>query len=311
MSKDKSIQIHESKSTHVNSLTNQYSEANNDDHLIKLWLHGKSDNTCKSYKTDISQFRKFISCSLRDVTLETLQEYDLYLESHFAPSTHKRKLATVKSLYSFGHRIGYFTFNIGGGIGTPKLRNTLSEKILSEAEIQRIFALENNLRNRSLLRLLYSSGARVSEVTSLTWSRLQERPRQSSGQVSLFGKGDKTRVVLLSTTSWNELQKLRSEELKADFGQPDDPVFRSQEGDALSRQQIWRIVKRAAKQAGINVQKRSVSPHWLRHAHASHALDRGAPVHLVKETLGHESLQTTSQYTKARPDDSSSLYLSS
>ena len=74
----------------------------------------------------------------------------------------------------------------------------------------------------------------------------------------------------------------------------------------LSRSQLWRIVRKAARAAGI---KEDVSPHWFRHAHASHALDRGAPAHLVQQTLGHQSLATTSRYAHARPDDSSGQYL--
>ena len=69
---------------------------------------------------------------------------------------------------------------------------------------------------------------------------------------------------------------------------------------------IWRIVKAAAQRAGI---EGPVSPHWLRHAHASHALDRGAPIHLVQATLGHASITTTGRYLHARPKESSSKFL--
>jgi integrase/recombinase XerD len=292
-----------------NTEKGRISEAKSDSHLIRLWIHGKSANTKASYLNDIEQFKSVVSKPLREVNLEDFQSWDQHLEEKYARSTRKRKLASVKSLFSFGHKIGYFLFNIGGGIKTPKLRQHLSERILSEIEIHRILALEDDLRNRSLLRLLYSSGARVSEVVSLRWRSLQARPQADAGQVTLFGKGDKTRVVLLSPTTWDELQNLRSTDQKDDFGSPSDPVFRSQQGGPLSRQQIWRIVKRAAKRSGIDTNERPVSPHWFRHAHASHALDRGAPTHLVKETLGHESLQTTSRYAQARPDDSSSRYL--
>ena len=74
----------------------------------------------------------------------------------------------------------------------------------------------------------------------------------------------------------------------------------------LTRQQLWRVVKGLAKRAGLPA---AVSPHFFRHAHASHALDRGAPPHLVQQTLGHASLATTSRYAHARPDDSSARYL--
>jgi integrase/recombinase XerD len=88
-----------------------------------------------------------------------------------------------------------------------------------------------------------------------------------------------------------------------------EPVFRSRKGSHcghLTRERVHQIVKAAGKRAGI---KGKVSPHWLRHAHASHALERGAKIHLVAETLGHSSVAVTSRYLHARPEDSSSLYL--
>jgi site-specific recombinase XerD len=94
---------------------------------------------------------------------------------------------------------------------------------------------------------------------------------------------------------------LRGEDLSRDA-----PVFRSNKGDALDPSQAHRIVAAAARRANI---KGNVSARWLRHAHASYALDRGAPPHLVQSTLGHASLSTTSRYLHARPSDSSARYL--
>jgi integrase/recombinase XerD len=153
-------------------------------------------------------------------------------------------------------------------------------------------------RNRALLRLAYAGGLRVSELVGLAWRDLQ--PRDDAGQVTVFGKGGKTRTVLLSAATWAELVALRK-----DAG-ADDPVFRSRRGGHLDPRQVRRIVLGAARRAGLEAK---VSPHWLRHAHASHALDRGAPVHLVAATLGHASIATTGKYAHARPSDSSSRYL--
>ena len=87
-------------------------------------------------------------------------------------------------------------------------------------------------------------------------------------------------------------------------------MFRSRqrgvEGYHLSRKQVWRLVRQAARRAGIELK---VSPHWLRHSHASHSLDKGAPLSLVKETLGHSSIAITEKYLHAKPDDSSGMYL--
>ena len=287
------------------------SQADDDQHLIYLWLHGKSENTRQAYRRDIEQFVDHVDLPLRRVKLQHIWDWADRLEAEgLARATRSRKLAAVKSLFSFGHRIGYLTFNVGAAVSTPKVPDQLSERILSEADVQRMLALETGLRDGVLLRLFYASGGRVSELAQLYWRAVQPRNAEgngATGQVTLLGKGEKTRSVLLSAATWGAIEKLHTEEISGGYGAPDDPVFRSRKGGPLSRQQIWRIVKKAAKRAGL---KQPVSPHWLRHAHASHALDRGAPTHLVKETLGHKSLATTSKYTHARPDDSSARYLS-
>jgi integrase/recombinase XerD len=99
---------------------------------------------------------------------------------------------------------------------------------------------------------------------------------------------------------WHALVQLRG-----DAG-PDDPVFRSAKGGHLDPSAAHRVVKRAAARAGL---PDAVSAHWLRRAHASHSLDRGAPIHVVQATLGHGSIATTGRYLRARPNDSSARYL--
>ena len=136
------------------------------------------------------------------------------------------------------------------------------------------------------------------ELCTLTWRDAQERG--DAGQVAVSGKGKKTRVVLLSPATWQELTGLR------DDAGADAPIFRSRKGGNLDPSQVLRIVRAAARRVGIRAQ---VSPHWLRHAHASHALDRGCPIHLVQATLGHASVATTGRYLHARPTDSSARYL--
>jgi integrase/recombinase XerD len=89
-------------------------------------------------------------------------------------------------------------------------------------------------------------------------------------------------------------------------GPAEAPVFPSRRSGHLDTSAIWRIIRQAARRAGL---EGSVSPHWLRHAHATHALERQAPIHLVAATLGHASVATTGRYLHARPTDSSARYL--
>lgn len=290
-------------------------EADDDEQLIRLWLHGKSDSTQEAYERDLTQFLSFVDealndADLSDVTLRDLQDWsDELFDRGLAQATIARKLSTVKSLFSFGQKIGYFVFNVGAAIKTPTVADDLAERILDQEAVQRLLEAVDKQRDRVLIRLFYASGGRVSELNALRWRSATPRKSssgESTGQIMVRGKGDKNRSILLSPPTWNALTRLREAERSSGFGGSEDPVFRSRKGGVLSRQQIWRIVKEAARAAGLSD---AVSPHWLRHAHASHSLDEGAPVHLVKETLGHKSLATTSRYTHAKPDDSSSNYL--
>ena len=272
-------------------------QADSDDHLIDLWLHGRSPGTQRAYAADVLAFRARVGCTLPQVTLGGLQGFQDSL-AQLATATQARKLSAVKSLLSFGHRTGYLVVNVGAAVRLPKIKETLAERILDMDAVLHMLALERNPRNKALLRLLYLGGLRISEACGLRVRDLQ--PNGDAGQVTVFGKGGKTRVVLLKASLWTDLARLRGTV-------PDAAVFRSREGGgALDPSQVHRIVKIAAKRAGLS---EAVSAHWLRHAHVSHALDRGAPVHLVQATVGHASLATTSRYAHARPNDSSSRYL--
>jgi site-specific recombinase XerD len=268
----------------------------NDARLVALWLHGRSPATQRAYAADLAAFRALIPAALRQVSLSDLQAYQDSLAA-FAPTTQARRLSAVKSLLSFGQRTGFLSVNVGAAVRLPKAKQTLSERILDVDAVLHLLALERNARNKALLRLLYLGGLRISEACALRGRDLA--PRDDAGQVTLFGKGGRTRAVLLKASVWQELMALTDKN-------PDEPVFRSRQGGALDPSQVHRIVKAAAKRAGL---PETVSAHWLRHAHVSHALDRGAPVHLVQATVGHASLTTTSRYAHARPNDSSSRYL--
>lgn len=272
-------------------------QADNDETLIALWLHGRSPRTHRAYRTDIAGFLAHVGKPLRAVTLGDLQSYRDTL-SGLAPASQARRLSAVKSLLSFGHELGYLAFNVGAPMKLPAVKRVLAERILSEDAVLHLLALERNARNKALLRLLYLGGLRISEACGLRVRDLQ--PRDDAGQVTIFGKSGRTRVVLLKPSVWKDLAMLRGAE-------PDAPVFRSRKGEtALDPSAVHRIVKAAAARAGL---PDAVSAHWLRHAHVSHALDRGAPAHLVQATVGHASLATTSRYAHARPNDSSSRYL--
>jgi len=270
----------------------------NDGQLISLWLHGRSPHTQAAYRADAGRLFAFTGKPLAQLTLADLQAFADSLGG--AEASRYRTLSAVKSLSAFAYRLGYACFNVAAALKLPARKVTVAERILPAAAVlDLIFSGTGTPRNRALVRLLYASGVRVSEACALCWRDLQ--PRDNAGQITVFGKGGKTRAILLSDETWRELVALRG------TAGPDDPVFRSRkQGRALTRQQVREIVRQAARRAAID---RPVSPHWLRHAHASHNLDRGTPIHLVQATLGHASVATTGRYLHARPTDSSARWL--
>jgi integrase/recombinase XerD len=272
-----------------------------DDQLVGIWLYGRSPHTQRAYRTDISRFQRQTAKPFHNITLADLQAFAESL-SGLAPASRYRTLSAVKSLLAFGHRIGHLRFDVGRALRIPAVRNRLAERILPEPDLHRILNLEPNPRNRAILTLLYASGVRVSELCGLCWRDLH--PVGDSGQITVFGKGGVTRATQLPASVWKLLNALRP-----GHSAPDDPVFRSRKaksGGFLRPAAVLRLVRKAAQRAGIEL---PVSPHWFRHAHASHALDRGAPIHLVQATLGHASITTTGRYLHARPKDSSSRFL--
>jgi integrase/recombinase XerD len=285
------------------------SGAGTDGRLVELWLFGKSPKTIDAYLADYRKLTLFLGAKpLRAVTLSDLQEFAEDV-SVLGDAYQARILAAVKSLFSFGHQTGYLPFDVGRAVKIPPRRDALSERILSADEVVDLISAAKKGRDRTLLRSLYIGGLRVEEAVSLTAGDLVAREEAGGGQVTLFGKGRKTRRVLLPAGLFAELSALA-------LPDPEAPLFRSRKRAPgggprpITARQAERIVKQAAREAGLK-NASSVSPHWLRHAHASHAMDRGAKIHLVRETLGHASVATTGRYLHARPDESSALFLGS
>ena len=273
-------------------------QATSDADMVALWLRNyRSANTRTAYASDIQAFMRFVVKPLRVVTLGDVQDFGASLV-HMAPATVGRRLSAVKSLIAMAHRLGYLAFDVGAPVQLPAIKDTLAERILTEWETQRLLSMERNPRYAALLRTIYGAGLRISEACGLCWRDLI--PRDDGGQMTVFGKGGKTRIILLPAQLWDRISALRGR-----FG-PDDAVFRPRTGGHFDPSMVHRIVKAAARRAKLSP---AVSAHYLRHSHCSHALDRGAPVHVVQTTLGHASLTTTTRYSHARPGDSSARYL--
>lgn len=283
-----------------------FTDARSDQQLIELWLHDKAAHSERAYRADVARFVAYVGKPLSSVTLGDLQGF---ADSMSVPgrgdkpaltSAGRRAMAAVKSLLSFGQKVGFLQFNVGAAVKVKKnTQARLAERILPESDVHRLIALETNHRNHALLRFLYATGLRVSELCQLTWGDMLTND-DGTGTVIVLGKGDRTRNVRVEAGPWAEVTGLRA---RADATAP---VFVSRLGGHLDAAQVWRIVRGAARRAGI---AGDVSPHWIRHAHASHAIERGAPLPLVRDTLGHASIATTDVYAHARQGESSGRYL--
>lgn len=272
-------------------------QATSDTGMVTLWLNNyRSPHTRRRYSADANSFFAFVCKPLGLVTVADIQAYGA-AQGHGAPATAAARLTGIKSLISFAHRVGYIPFDAAAPVQLPAVQDRLAERIISEFDMQRLLGLERQPRNAAILRTLYSTGLRISELCSLRWRDLQVR--DEGGQLSVLGKGSKTRPVLLPAPIWDRIVALRG------AAGPDAPVFRSRKGGPLQPRQVHDIVKRAAARAKLP----GVSAHWFRHSHASHSLDHGCPPHIVQATLGHSSLNTTSRYVHVRPGDSSSRYV--
>lgn len=273
-------------------------QADSDAHLVALWLHGRTARTLAAYSSEARAFLAFAAKPLRAVTLGDLHAYMDGLAA-LAPASRQCRLAAIKSLFGFAHRLGYLPFNPGAAVRLPPAKDARAERIVTVQQVHRLLDREPDPRNAAMLGLLYAAGLRISELCGLAWRDLQ--PRGDAGQLTVFGKGGRTRAILLPASVWRSVTALRG------AAAPDAPVFRSRSrGGHLDKTAVHRVVKRAARRAGL---PGAVSAHWLRHAHASHALDNRAPISLVQATLGHASVATTGRYLHARPDDSSARHL--
>ena len=274
---------------------NVLTRAETDRELVYVWLGDKSRTTIASYSSIVTGFFSFINKPLCEVQIEDLQLWHRRLQLTDKPSTVANKIRAIKSLFSYGVKVGYLEVNIGSFIKCPRVKEKLAERILSESDCLKLIDAAKTERNRALLCLMYGCGLRVSEVCSLTWGDLQ--PSGEGGKCTVFGKGSKTRVVLVPARVWQLLMALP---------RIIDAVFVSRTGRPLERTMVFRIVKDCAKRAGVS---EKASCHWLRHSHASHAIESGCNLRLLQQSLGHSKLETTERYLHINPDSGSSQFI--
>ncbi|SDP93665.1 integrase/recombinase XerD [Actinopolyspora xinjiangensis] len=213
-----------------------------------------------------------------------------------APASAARTIVAVRGLHRFAFLEGLTAHDPAREVTPPALPRRLP-KALPVDEVMRLLekgTVEGmrGLRDRALLELLYSTGARISEVIALDADDLDERERT----VLLNGKGGVQRRVPVGRPALAAVESylVRARPALANRGRGDPALFLNSRGSRLSRQSAWTVLKTAAERAGVST---SVSPHVLRHSFATHLLEGGADVRVVQELLGHSSVATTQMYT--------------
>jgi len=277
-----------------------------------LWLEdGLARNTLDSYRRDLSQFAAWLQRT-RDAGLLEAAHADLlgYLAHRFQakarPSSTARLLSSLKRFYQFAVRQGKLAADPTLNIDTPKLPRGLP-KSLTEQDVERLLAVPRvetplGLRDRAMLEVLYASGLRVSELTTLSVAQFSH----DMGVVRILGKGSKERLVPVGEVAldWVRRYKVEARPPLLD-GRQSDALFVTARGQAMTRQAFWHLIKRYATQAGIH---RAISPHTLRHAFATHLLNHGADLRVVQLLLGHADISTTQIYTHVAKERLKSLH---
>jgi integrase/recombinase XerC len=288
-----------------------------------------SPHTVSGYLLDIAQFARF-SAGDKGMAAFRWDEVDNFAARKFLVGFQKsgsqatttgRKLSSLRTFYRFLEREGYVDSNPFSGLRAPKKSRNLPE-ILSVAEVGRLLEAPAKaakkpargqaksggveayavLRDTALLEVLYSTGARVSEIVNLFEGDIDIL----SGVIKVKGKGKKERLAPLGGPAGRALSAMitKGDELWPRKGKS-RPVFLNFRGEKLTVRSVERLMKRYLAAAGLNP---NLSPHALRHSFATHMLDAGADLRSVQELLGHSSLSTTQIYTHITIDRLRKVY---
>ncbi|MHA6251043.1 site-specific tyrosine recombinase XerD [Oceanobacillus sp. CAU 1775] len=282
-------------------------------HFLKI-ERGLSENTLQSYKRDLVHYIEYMAKTKQITNWNAVKRQDilnfLYTlkDNGKSTATISRHISSIRSFHQFLIRDQIVTQDASMHIEKPKKDRTLPD-ILSMQEVDKLLNIQTitplDYRTKAMLELLYATGLRVTEMTTLKTADLH----LMMGFVQCFGKGSKERIVPLGETAKTALEDYLN------YGRPQlvkqqqtDTLFVNQHGRTLTRQGFWKILKKATLEAGIT---KNITPHTLRHSFATHLLENGADLRIVQEMLGHEDISTTQIYThvtKSRLKDMYNTY---
>lgn len=286
---------------HKEGLSGSLLEQDNIKILTFLNQPSFSKSTQMSYSRILREFFIFFkNYGLRDITDVHIT---LYLKSlDRKPATRNLVLKAISSLYSYLVKSNYLEKSPTVTIKLEKVADGFRSKILEFDQINRMIEMESSPRNKILLKILYYAGLRISEALSLTPKSFRSAP-EGGAYMTVLGKGTKVRTVFLPEDIFLGIQEyLESVSLTGD----EFLFFSKNKTLPLTRMQAFRVIKSAARKAKVEPLP---SPHWFRHSSATHAIENGAPIHVVQHSLGHASINTTGKYLHATPTTSNANFL--
>ena len=255
-------------------------------------------NTVISYKNDLSEFARFIGHNdFLDLTINQLKGYVSHLSKNFSPSSHCRKLSSVKNFFLYLYDLKLVNNTPMDFIDFPKLPKKIP-KFLSESEVNILIEKSyedhsfRGLRRTLLIEILYATGIRVSELVSIRHGDITD----NYSSIIIKGKGGKQRIVPLFGKVISVLKKYigflnkLKEQSNSLFLFPSNSKL-----GHLTRNRFFQILKDLGEE--INLDLKRISPHVLRHSFASHLLSRGVDLRIIQESLGHKDISTTQIYT--------------
>ena len=275
------------------------------DYIIELKTikQRDKDTTVDSYSEDIYKYLEYMEDkNIKDalnIKYNNSIDYLKYLDdNNYEISSVARKIVTIKSFHKFLSE-NYNITDISIKLNTPKFYRKLPN-ILTIEEVDNLLDIKLNTpydyRNKAMLELMYSSGLRVSELINLELKDID----LDNNYVRCFGKGSKERIVPIGEYSSKYLSIYINEYRDSmKKGYYTEKIFLNNHGKELTRQGLFKIIKKIAKEKNIN---KNITPHMLRHSFATHLLNNGADLRTIQEMLGHSSISTTQIYTNVTND---------
>ena len=278
-----------------------------DDFLEYLEVVKKhSIHTVNNYKVDLLDFYEFNKEKLFNVDRDIVNRYMQYLfDKKVSRATISRRLSSLRSFYNYLYSDGKIGKNYFASIKNPKKEKSLP-KFVKDIDIDKMFLIPDTRnclgqRNLLIIRMLYATGIRVSELVNIKISDIDMVERS----IRIFGKGSKERIVVFGNNT-KEILNLYLNNGRYELSKgKNDYLFLNKDGNKLSDRYVRKIIDDIVFKASIEMH---VSPHMLRHTFATDMLNNGADLVSVKDLLGHESLNTTSIYTHVSDDKIKEIY---